>query len=184
MEPYPPGRSHVVDLPEDLRHVRRISCSRAIERQRRRIELVERKGDAASLGFEAHRRPFLVNRGPEVVDERGPNSDRLGFLALSIAEQGRGRAGFLGDRRLCVVEFFPYDDDRKGEKHGIDDAHGREFKPGDLIVLGQRLDADPAPDQDLRDHRQGGWKDHHHRDQEPYRDAGEEMRHFLASKAK
>ena len=178
MEPDPSGRGHVVDLAEDLRHVRRISRSGPIERQRRRIELVERVRNPVSFGLEAHRGPLLVNRGLEVVDERGPNGDRLGFLPLSITEQRRRRAGFLGNRGLGVIELFPHHDDRKGQKHGIDDAHGREFETGDLVVLGQCLDADPAADQDLGDHRQEGGNNHHHYDQEPQRDAGEEMRHY------
>ena len=106
------------------------------------------------LGFEAHRGPFLVDRRLEVVDERRSQGDRLGFLAVCVTKERSGRAGFLGDGSLRVIELFPHDDDRKGQKDGIDDADGREFETGDLVVFDQCLDADPAADQDLRDHRQ------------------------------
>ena len=120
-----------------------------------------------SFGFEAHRRPFLVDCRLEVIDERRSQGDRLRFLALGIAKERGRRARFLGDGSLRVVELFPHDDDRKGQKHGIDDADSREFETGDLVVLDQCLDADPAADQDLRDHRHGGRNNHDQRDQGP-----------------
>ena len=130
-----------------------------------------------SLGFEAHREPFLVDRRLEVVDKRRSQGDRLGFFAVCITKKRSGRAGFLGDGCLRVVELFPHDDDRKGQKHGIDDADRREFETGDLVVFDQCLDADPAADQELRDHRQGGGNNHDQRDQGPQRKARQKMRH-------
>ena len=160
MKPDAPGRRHVVDLPEDLRHVRHVSCSGLIERHRRRVESVESLRDPVSFGFEAHRKPFLVDRRLEVVDKRRSQGDRLGFFAVGITKERSGGARFLGDRCLRVVKLFPHNDDREGKKHSIDDAHSREFETGDFVVFDQRLDANPAADQNLRGHRQSGRNNH------------------------
>ena len=113
----------------------------------------------------------------EVAGERGPHGQSLGLLALRVVKEGRSRAGLVRHGGLGVVEFLPHDDDRKCEEHGVDDAHGREFEPGDLVVLGQLGDADPPVDQGLRAHSQNGGKRHDQRDQKPQREARQEIGH-------
>ena len=77
---------------------------------------------------------------------------------------------------IRLAELLPDGDHGEGEEDGVDDADGRELEPGDLVVLDQSLDADPAVDHGLRAHRDTGRKDDDQRDQEPQRKIGQEIR--------
>jgi hypothetical protein len=177
VQPYSPSGRHIVELPKDFRHVRRASRPALTEGDRRGVQRIECVLGRRAFRFARHRGPFIFDGGFEVVGERGPHGYRLGLLALRVVKESRGRAGFVCDGGLRVVEFLPHDDDRKGEQHGVDNAYGREFESGDLVVLGQPSDADPLVNQGLRDHGQSGGSHHDQRDQKPQREARQEIRH-------
>ena len=174
VQPDPTGCGHVVDLPEHLGHVGRVPGGRPIERHGGRVQKVERLGGLMTIRFARHRRPILVDHGPEVADDSLLQGQRLRLRAIGIAKEGRRGARFVGDGILGLAEFVPHRDHCEGEEDCIDDPDRRELESGDFVVLDQFLRADRFSDEELRGHRGCGWKDHDQCHREPQRQARQE----------
>ena len=164
---YAASGRHIVELLKDLLHARRASRPASLEGHYRRVERIESMHGRGALCFSRHSWPVIVYGGLEIVCERGPHGHGLGLLALRVAKERRGRAGLVRHGGLRVVELLPHDDDGESEQDGVDDAYGREFESGDLVVPGQLGDADTLMDQGLRAHRQSGGNPHDHHDEKP-----------------
>ena len=107
MEPHPPRRRDIVELPEDLRHVGGVSRAGPVERDRRLIEVVERMGRLDAFPFAGHVRPFLVDDRRQIGSQRFSQRSGLGLRAHGVAGERRGRARFLGDRVFRIAELVP-----------------------------------------------------------------------------
>jgi hypothetical protein len=76
-----------------------------------------------------------------------------------------------------LVEFFPHDDDGKGEQHRVEHTNGGKLKAGNFIVGAQLIDVDvTAYDQRAR-HREQSCRDDKDDRRKPQGQGRQEKRH-------
>ena len=149
MKAHASRQGQVVDLGKDLIHVRNAARACAIEGHGRAVEGAERVGRLVVFRLGRHRGPVAFDGGPEIVDKALAELGGFRLRSIGVVEQCCGGGGFPCDRGLALAELFPDRDDNKGKQHGVNHADDRENEPGDLVVEGEAINADRAPDEKL-----------------------------------
>src|SRR5579864_496111 len=84
-----------------------------------------------------HLIPFLVDDEPDVARDLCADKVILRKEVALPVDDGQ-RTGFLIRALLGRLEVLPYSDRKECEQDGIHDADDGEYKPGNLVMLGQQ----------------------------------------------